>query len=374
MFDSPPWCMDSTNLDAEVIRRAVGTLLNPAGGVVSSGDLALTQNGTPNMSVNVGTGQIWVPGTTTATQGPYYSQNKAAVNLAITASNPSNPRVDTIIAQVQDAAYAGASRQFGPTVLTGTPTAGASLTNLDGLATVPASSLVIGYVLVPANATSITNADILYTAAALNNNFTTMSVSGTAASNQTVLSAGAITVTLPPNPAQGDFVAIFSGGGGETTVSAGSHVIYGVGAQNVPSVPLGSVNCAARFVWDGGSWIITSGQQDSGWVGLTAGTNVSPNGSYYAPAARLQGDTVKLRGVYTSSATLATGVTIATVPASCRPTSNAPFPIGLTTPAASSSQNVTGYVTPSGLVVATGVGLGWNSGTNFFLEGSYELS
>jgi hypothetical protein len=173
-FDNPPYTMDGTTVDGEVIRRAIGTLLAPAGGIVSPGDLPVTQQATPNMSVQVGAGQIWVPGTSTSTQGPYYARNSGPVTLAIAASNPSNPRVDTIITQVQDAAYAGATKQIVPAVVTGTPTAGVSVppttaaqAATDGAGAVPVSSYVLAYVLVPASATSIVTADIANVAALL---------------------------------------------------------------------------------------------------------------------------------------------------------------------------------------------------------------
>jgi hypothetical protein len=172
VFDNPPYAMDGTTVDGEVVRRAIGTLFAPAGGIVSPGDLPVTQQATPNMSVQVGAGQIWVPGTSTSTQGPYYARNSGPVTLAIAASNPSNPRVDTIIAQVQDAAYAGATKQIIPAVVTGTPTAGVSVppttaaqAATDGAGAVPVSSYVLAYVLVPASATSIVTADIANVAA-----------------------------------------------------------------------------------------------------------------------------------------------------------------------------------------------------------------
>lgn len=167
-FDNPPFVMDATTpLDGEVIRRALGSLLNPAGGVVTPGDLTVAQQTVPNMSIQISAGQIWVPGTSTPSQGPYYSRNGAAVTLAISAADPSKPRVDTIIAQAQDAAYAGVTKSFAPAVVIGTPTTGvtvppttAAAAAADGAGTVPASSLVLAYVLVPAAATSIVTANI----------------------------------------------------------------------------------------------------------------------------------------------------------------------------------------------------------------------
>lgn len=173
-FDTVPFTIDGTTVDGEVIRRALGTLIGPTGGIVNPGDLQVTQNGTPNMSVNIATGELWVPGSSTPSQGPYYSRNGATVNEPISAANPSEPRVDTVIAQLQDAAYAGSLKQLQPAVITGTPTAGvvtppttAAQAATDGAGAVPASSYVLAYVLVPASATSIVNADIANVASAV---------------------------------------------------------------------------------------------------------------------------------------------------------------------------------------------------------------
>ncbi|MGO9974404.1 MAG: hypothetical protein ACLP01_16690 [Solirubrobacteraceae bacterium] len=159
-LEASPWIIDGTTIDAETIRRAVGTLINPAGGVVTPGDLTVAAQSTPNMSCQVGTGQAWVAGTSTATQSLYYAMNKAAVTVSISAANPSNPRLDQIIVQVLDKEYAGDSTEMQFAVVVGTPTSGASLTNLVGLGSVPASSLVLAYVLVPAGTTAITTGDI----------------------------------------------------------------------------------------------------------------------------------------------------------------------------------------------------------------------
>lgn len=166
-FDSPPFAMDSTTQDAALFRRAIGTLIAPAGGIVSPGDLAVTQQATPNMSVQIGTGQIWIPGTSLATQGPYYARNSAPVTQPISTASASLPRVDTILAQIVDQAYAGSGYTCAPGYVMGTPAAGATLANLTGVGAVPASSLTLAYVLVPAGATSIVTADIANVVAAM---------------------------------------------------------------------------------------------------------------------------------------------------------------------------------------------------------------
>lgn len=167
---SPPWALQQGSHGAQLVRTAHGSLLSQTGGIVQPDDLAVTQNATPNMSVNVGAGRVWVPSTYSGTINPgggafypdglYYAENDATVNLAISAANPSNPRVDLVIVQVQDAAYSGSTNSAQLAIVVGTPTAGASLSNPVGAGTVPASSLLLGGVLVPAGATSIVTVDI----------------------------------------------------------------------------------------------------------------------------------------------------------------------------------------------------------------------
>ena len=161
---NPPYSMQTGAHGAELFRRAVGSVLNTAGGVVGLGDLLVTQKLTPSMNVNVAGGrpggEAWVPGSTTTGQGLYYVYNDAVLNLAIAAANATNPRIDTVYAQVQDAAYAGATNAWQLAVGTGTPTAGATLANLVGAPALPASSLLLAYVLVPASSTSVITANI----------------------------------------------------------------------------------------------------------------------------------------------------------------------------------------------------------------------
>jgi hypothetical protein len=160
--ESPPFVLQNGSHSASLFREALASLLNPAGGVVGLGDLAVTQNGTPNMTVNVAAGEIWVPGTAAPpTQGAYFCYNDATVSLAISAANATNPRIDKVCATVEDAAYSGSNNDWKLQVVTGTPTAGATLSNLNGAAATPVESLVICYVLVPASATTIVTADLL---------------------------------------------------------------------------------------------------------------------------------------------------------------------------------------------------------------------
>ena len=98
------------------------------------------------MTVNVAPGEVWVPGSSSATQSGYYCRVTSSTSLAVAASDPSNPRVDRVSAVVTDAAYSGATNTFAVAVETGTPTVGATLVNLTGAAAAPASSYTLGYV------------------------------------------------------------------------------------------------------------------------------------------------------------------------------------------------------------------------------------
>src|SRR5258708_21084582 len=103
----------------DILRRA-SKILRSTEGVGAPGDMAVSQNGTPNMSVNVAAGQVAVDGTQNpATQGTYVGTNDATANLSIAASDPTNPRIDIVVAQFEDSVYAGAANDFKLAVVTG---------------------------------------------------------------------------------------------------------------------------------------------------------------------------------------------------------------------------------------------------------------
>ena len=121
---------------------------------IGSTQLAVTENGTPNMSVNVAAGACFIRGTQAASQGVYHFFNDATVNLSIDASDPTNGRKDLIVAQVRDSGYSGSDDDARLFVVKGT----AAGSPADP--TVPANCLVLARVTVDAAATSITTAKI----------------------------------------------------------------------------------------------------------------------------------------------------------------------------------------------------------------------
>ena len=184
--------------------------------------------------------------------------------LAISASNATNPRIETIIAQVKDAAYAGTEVTFSVSVVVGTAEAGRRYANLKGAGAVPASSLVLAYVLVPAKAVSIEAADIENRATAVGIGLSPLpmtlhSSSGTMKSGEAWEMVSTATVTLGP-AFLGSEYELLSNGSATTTVKAGPGAnIYGDfinSAATITLLPLQHV----RLRGDGTNYIIVAGE------------------------------------------------------------------------------------------------------------------
>lgn len=116
-----------------------------------------------NMSVDIGMDEsALVRGDAVTLQGLYtVAPHSATINEAITTSDPTNPRVDRVILELQDNTHDASGQNRAQTrVVAGTPSAGATLDNLTGAAAVPSSAMLLADVLVGAGVTSITNANI----------------------------------------------------------------------------------------------------------------------------------------------------------------------------------------------------------------------
>ena len=176
-LESPAYVISASSHSAELFRRTAQTGLYGTGVVATPGltGLQVQQNGTPNMSVNVIAGMVWIPGTLGATagmqtngasqtayglpatftsQGSYCAYQDGTVNLGIAAADPTNPRIDIICASIQDAQYAGSNNQAVLQVVTGTPAPSPSPPSP------PASSVILAKVSVAAAATSVVTANI----------------------------------------------------------------------------------------------------------------------------------------------------------------------------------------------------------------------
>lgn len=116
-------------------------------------DLQVVAKSSPDMSVNVLPGNLAV---TRSGQGPYTAWSVGSLNVTFAASDPTNPRIDLVCAQVIDAAQGDSGTQPQIVVVTGI----AKAIPLTSDAALPANAVPLAYVRVNATVTTITNANI----------------------------------------------------------------------------------------------------------------------------------------------------------------------------------------------------------------------
>lgn len=151
---NPPAWVQGGSHSANNDRRALELLAAGAYGVFHLADLKVTANGTPNMTVNVAAGRALVKGTQQATQALYHVDSDSIVNKAIAAADPTNPRIDVVVARVKDAEQGVAGNVWALEVVTGTPAASPVAPSI------PADSLKLAHVAVAAAASSVTSGNI----------------------------------------------------------------------------------------------------------------------------------------------------------------------------------------------------------------------
>jgi len=150
---TPPSWLQNGSHPAENDRLTTKAIWQTTG-IVNASDLQITQNGTPNMSVNVSSGYAAIVGTTQANMGTYMAYNDATTNLTISTSSPSNPRIDLIVITINDAYYSGTLNNVSFQVIAGTPAASPTVP------ATPANSLALGQIAVGTSVTSIVTANI----------------------------------------------------------------------------------------------------------------------------------------------------------------------------------------------------------------------
>ncbi|GAC1610349.1 MAG: hypothetical protein NVS3B26_16630 [Mycobacteriales bacterium] len=136
--------------------RQLISALAPLAGTILVGDLQVAPRGAgANMSVDVASGRAVIPGTLVAGQGSYIVNNTSTYNVAIAAADPTNPRIDLIVAQVNDKqADAGTAYNFTLVAVTGTAAASPVAPNT------PNDAYALAQVAVAANTASIVAANI----------------------------------------------------------------------------------------------------------------------------------------------------------------------------------------------------------------------
>ena len=157
-----PLYLQPKSYDARADRKWFADLLSA--GVVGSGDYAVTAV-SGNMVITIAAGVAYVLGQNIADQGMYRQYTTAASTLTVGGNASGNPRVDTVILRIMDTAADGSTfSEARLEIVPGTPTAGANLTNLSGIANLTTlgeaskSVLLLAYVLVPNGASVLTTA------------------------------------------------------------------------------------------------------------------------------------------------------------------------------------------------------------------------
>lgn len=168
--DVTPWAIDGNTHSAADFRTMLcsqmggtpgsfttsTTIVDGAHGIEYAGDLKVTQNGTPNMTVQVAAGSAFIRSGEAASQA-YHARNDAAVTgVTISAADAVNARKDLVLLQVRDQNFSGANKDARLVVVTGTPAASPADPSL---ASFP-NSIVLARVDVPALDTAITDSQI----------------------------------------------------------------------------------------------------------------------------------------------------------------------------------------------------------------------
>jgi hypothetical protein len=117
-------------------------------------EFAVTQAGSPNMTVLVGAGMASIPGTESTNQGNYIVHNDASLTLSISAAHGSLARIDLVVINIRDTVYSGADNDSQCQVVTGTPASSPVAP------AAPNNSIILAQVAVGAGVTSIVTANI----------------------------------------------------------------------------------------------------------------------------------------------------------------------------------------------------------------------
>ena len=150
---TPPSWLQNGSHPAENDRLSMQAIFNTTG-IIGATSLQTTQNSTPGMSVFVSSGWAAIVGNYQANMGTYIAYNDATVTLTVTTSNPTLPRIDLVVATVNDAYYTGSTNNVVFQVIAGTPAASPTVP------ATPTNSIALAQIAVAANATQILNANI----------------------------------------------------------------------------------------------------------------------------------------------------------------------------------------------------------------------
>lgn len=157
-----PEFLQTTKYAAQRMRQMMATGAIIQEGIVNKGDFAVAQRGAgANMSVDVAAGDAWVLGDNTARQGLYHVGNDGTINVAVPAAHATLPRIDQVVLRIYDSTVIGGEKDLAAIeVVSGTATAGATLSNLTGAAALPASAIRLAYIVVGAAVVKVETANL----------------------------------------------------------------------------------------------------------------------------------------------------------------------------------------------------------------------
>jgi hypothetical protein len=131
-------------------------------GIIGSSSLSVGPNSPVGMSVVVASGWAAIVGTTQSNMGVYTVYNDANTTLTITTANPTNPRIDRIVATVQDAFYSGSFNDVIFQVVAGTP-AGSPVAPATPANSISLATVLVGAAVTQINAGNITDTRVSVT-------------------------------------------------------------------------------------------------------------------------------------------------------------------------------------------------------------------
>lgn len=120
----------------------------------AGGELEVTADTPASMDISVASGNAFIEGTDITWQGMYHVSNDAAKTLTVTTADPTDDRIDIVVATVRDTETGGLADDWLLQIIAGTPSPAPIAPTL------PDNSLLLATIAVGAGVTTITTGDI----------------------------------------------------------------------------------------------------------------------------------------------------------------------------------------------------------------------